>query len=284
MSPSTNIDEPRDDQVQCSSSSRTSRLIADRWKLGKRLGSGQFGEVFVATDVCTGERVAVKLESNRTNSLQHEHIVYKALQKSSSTLTGFADVLYYSREDDCCALVMTRLGPSLQRMLEHCGGKFSATTILTIGLQVVNCLQQLHDAGYSHEDISPENLLIADSDPRAIYLVDFGISMKLYDLVAALAKRLDVLSLAVELMKMLNGCQDSSSINFPSAAWTKRACKKEVHELCKDVPELERFFEIAFQSNFKKDSDYERLREVLRTGLQRRQRCTETVLDWLSSH
>ena len=36
--------------------------IAGRFKLGRKLGSGSFGEIYIATDLSNNEEVAVKLE------------------------------------------------------------------------------------------------------------------------------------------------------------------------------------------------------------------------------
>ena len=36
--------------------------IAGRFKLGRKLGSGSFGEIYIATDLSSNEEVAVKLE------------------------------------------------------------------------------------------------------------------------------------------------------------------------------------------------------------------------------
>jgi hypothetical protein len=36
--------------------------IANRFKMGKKIGSGSFGEIFIGIDIQTGKEVAVKFE------------------------------------------------------------------------------------------------------------------------------------------------------------------------------------------------------------------------------
>ena len=44
--------------------------IAGRFRLGRKLGSGSFGEIYIATDLTTQEEVAVKLEHRKTKHPQ----------------------------------------------------------------------------------------------------------------------------------------------------------------------------------------------------------------------
>ena len=36
--------------------------IANRFKMGKKIGSGSFGEIYIGLDIQTGKEVAVKFE------------------------------------------------------------------------------------------------------------------------------------------------------------------------------------------------------------------------------
>ena len=44
--------------------------IAGRFRLGRKLGGGSFGEIYLAVDLTTGEEVAVKLEHRKTKHPQ----------------------------------------------------------------------------------------------------------------------------------------------------------------------------------------------------------------------
>lgn len=56
--------------------------LGGKYKLGKKLGAGAFGEVYIAKDNITGEEVAVKVEDNRTKhpQLLHEAKLLKLLK------------------------------------------------------------------------------------------------------------------------------------------------------------------------------------------------------------
>lgn len=262
------------------------QLIEGRWVLGEIIGGGMFGNVHAGTDLMTGKQVAVKLETGRLGlqSPTNELEVYIALKKSSANLPGFAEALFYNKADGCHVLVMTRLGRSMQQLLELYNGRFSTTTILMIGIQVVTRIQQLHIAGYLHEDISTNNLVIGESDPATVYLVDFGISTKLYGPEAtARGRRSDLLSLGIELIEMCSSWDCYSWEMSSSGASCAECFLQEVREQFQDIPEVVTFLEIVFECDFKEDSHYERLRKVLRTGLENRQASTEAVFEWLKS-
>ena len=74
---------------------------------------------------------------------------------------------------------MDYLGPSLEDLFDCCGNKFSIKTVLMIGIQVLNRIEALHNSGYLHRDIKPDNFLIGTSDKKSrIYMIDLGLSKR----------------------------------------------------------------------------------------------------------
>ena len=60
-------------------------VIGGKFKLGRKIGSGSFGELYLGVNVQSGEEVAVKLESVKTKhpQLHYESKLYMLLQGGS---------------------------------------------------------------------------------------------------------------------------------------------------------------------------------------------------------
>tara|TARA_Y100000780_G_C13301234_1_gene270257 strand:+ start:230 stop:448 length:219 start_codon:yes stop_codon:yes gene_type:complete len=49
--------------------------VGKKFRLGKKIGSGSFGDIYLGTNVSTGEEVGMKMESTKT---KHPQLVYEA--------------------------------------------------------------------------------------------------------------------------------------------------------------------------------------------------------------
>lgn len=135
------------------------------------LGAGSFWTVHAARDLRTGADVVVKLQSATLDArAMAAECAFLARLKD---VEGVAPVLGWGVETGRFNWVaMPRLGPSLQTLLEHCGGTFSIQTVLHLGVRLFSRLREIHRRGILHRDIKPENLLV-DRDSR-LFVVDFG--------------------------------------------------------------------------------------------------------------
>jgi serine/threonine protein kinase len=68
-------------------------------------------------------------------------------------------------------------GPTLAECIEE--GPFHLDAVLALARRLAATLATIHAAGYVHQDISPENIILPDGDPQAAVLVDFGIAIDL---------------------------------------------------------------------------------------------------------
>ena len=148
-------------------------LIAGKYKLGKKLGNGSFGVVYSATDSNDFE-YAIKFEDVKDykKHLRTENIIYDTLQDNRK----FPKKYYYGLHKQHRILVLEKLGNSLKYFFSHNEFQFDLPTVCNIAVQCLYRLEVLHDKGWLHQDIKPENILVDSFRGDTLYLVDYGTS------------------------------------------------------------------------------------------------------------
>mmetsp|Transcript_26395 Transcript_26395/g.75789 ORF Transcript_26395/g.75789 Transcript_26395/m.75789 type:complete len:419 (+) Transcript_26395:93-1349(+) len=156
------------------------QLIGGRYRLGRKIGSGSFGDIFLGTDSCTGDEVAIKRESIKS---RHPQLLYEAkIYRILAGGVGVPAVHWYGISGEYSMMVMDLLGPSLEDLLCHCERRFSLKTALMLSDQMINRLEYVHAKGIIHRDIKPENFMFGCKDKiHHLYLIDFGLSKRYYD-------------------------------------------------------------------------------------------------------
>jgi serine/threonine protein kinase len=144
------------------------------FKLLKRLGSGGFGVVFLATDQ-RGQQVALKVLRPEYSD---DPRLRKRLSKEASTLSAVkgartAKLIEVGSTDTHAFLVMEYVpGESLEELVAS-GRRPEGTMLWFLALGLVEALQEIHAAGVIHRDIKPSNVILG---PDGVKVVDFGIS------------------------------------------------------------------------------------------------------------
>lgn len=157
-------------------------MIKNRFKVGKKLGEGGFGAVYLTEDVQTGEKSAMKVEGAREQIqvLKMEVVVLQSL-KARGAKHG-CDIMDRGRNDQFNYVIMTLVGKSLQDLRKEGQGQhLSLSSALRIGGQCLQALLDLHAIGYLHRDIKPGNFAVGRQEVnqhRNVYILDFGLARK----------------------------------------------------------------------------------------------------------
>eukprot|EP01060_Flectonema_neradi_P014339 TRINITY_DN21034_c0_g1_i1.p1 TRINITY_DN21034_c0_g1~~TRINITY_DN21034_c0_g1_i1.p1 ORF type:complete len:339 (+),score=31.25 TRINITY_DN21034_c0_g1_i1:53-1069(+) len=159
------------------------RLIGGKFKVGKKLGAGSFGEIYQAQHENTGDSVAVKVESVSAKypQLVNEAMVYKALNANGSR-SGIPRLHWYGAEGDYNIMVVDLLGPSLEELFNFCKRKLSVKTVLLLADQLLSRIELLHRHNYIHRDIKPDNFLMGvGSKSHVVYMIDLGLAKRYFN-------------------------------------------------------------------------------------------------------
>jgi casein kinase I family protein HRR25 len=154
--------------------------VGKKYRIGRKIGSGSFGDIYLGTNIISGEEVAIKLESVRAKhpQLDYEARVYKALSGG----IGIPFVRWYGTECDYNALVIDLLGPSLEDLFNFCNRKFSYKTVLLLADQLICRLEFIHAKSFLHRDIKPDNFLMGiGRRGNQVNVIDFGLAKKFRD-------------------------------------------------------------------------------------------------------
>ena len=116
-------------------------LVSLRSLYTLRLADQCSGEIYFAHDILLGQDVAIKLElvDEEYSTLEHEFDVYRKLSGG----TGILRVHWFGRKAGFNAMVIDRLGHSLDDLFVRCHHQFSVKTVLFLARQLVSLV---HDA------------------------------------------------------------------------------------------------------------------------------------------
>lgn len=132
-------------------------MVGPNFRVGKKIGCGNFGELRLGKNLYNNEHVAIKMEPMKAKApqLHLEYRFYKLLGSHGKLMItffevfyfycwiveGIPDVYYFGPCGKYNALVMELLGPSLEDLFDLCDRQFSLKTVLMIGIQLVSVIK-----------------------------------------------------------------------------------------------------------------------------------------------
>ncbi|MCA9606034.1 MAG: serine/threonine protein kinase, partial [Myxococcales bacterium] len=156
--------------------------LCDRYQLIRPVAAGGFGAVYLAEQILTGRRVAIKVLHAWLAHDDHTRERFRRELSAPAEIDhpGIVDVIDADVDPTGTPfLVMEWLeGQTLRQRLKE--GACSLTELRDLFAPLLSALEAAHDAGFVHRDLKPENVIIARGPdgverPR---IVDFGLARR----------------------------------------------------------------------------------------------------------
>ena len=155
------------------------QVVGSRFVLLQKIGSGSFGQIFECLRLKDKKKFAAKLEPQRARfpQLVFEARLYNALSGS----INIGKVRWYGSESPNNVLVLDLYGKSLEN-LHAAFNRMSLKTVLMIIDQMLTAIEWVHEKGFIHRDIKPDNFMFGrDERQNQLFIIDFGLSKRYRD-------------------------------------------------------------------------------------------------------
>ncbi|XP_019150203.1 PREDICTED: cyclin-dependent kinase F-4-like [Ipomoea nil] len=149
----------------------------DRYKIIKEVGNGSFGSVWRAQNNETGEVVAIKRMKKKYFSWEecmNLREVKSLRRMRHSNIVKLKEVI---KENDILFFVFEYMECNLYELMKDRSKLFSESEVKNWCFQVFQGLAYMHQQGYFHCDLKPENLLV--SKDYVIKIADFGLAREI---------------------------------------------------------------------------------------------------------
>ncbi len=173
---------------------RVGTVLSGKYRVGKQLGAGGMGTVYLAEHLEIGRRVAIKVlnsafagQSDAVNRFQRE-----ARAAAQIGHPNIVEILDMGRTDEGVPYMVMELldGEDLLKLMGRIG-RVPPGQAVDIVVQVLSAIGVAHAVGIVHRDLKPENVFLARRGARTefVKVLDFGVA-KFHDAISSTSGRL----------------------------------------------------------------------------------------------
>jgi serine/threonine-protein kinase len=148
-------------------------LLADRYELGVRLGSGGMGDVYRARDRLLERVVAVKVPTTTVTPASAERFKREARAAARLNHPNIVGVYDWGGGTEPFIVMELVEGRSLRAEL-RARHTLPPAEVAAIGAQIADALAHAHHHGVIHRDVKPSNVLLTPGG--SVKVTDFGIA------------------------------------------------------------------------------------------------------------
>lgn len=289
--------------------------LADKYYIKRELAGGSFAKIYECVDILECLAFAAKIVPH---PIFDPNAPKDDLSKERTILLKLANEKGFPRVKELLGtfsndiLIMSLLGRDL-KTLQTKFRLLSLKTVLMIGIQVIERLRSLHNAGYIHREMKPENLVAGINEWESlIHFVDFGLSIPYLDenkahipfkrnsnsvgtvyylsvyghLGYELSRRDDLISLGYVLLHLLFGelpwAKVTGTLEEKILAIYKMKSKISAKNLCKGLPEeFSEYFSYVNQLEFSEEPNYQYLSDLFSQTLTNKGLSNDNLFDWI---
>ena len=125
-------------------------ILFKKYLIISKIDVGSFGSIYLSKNMITNEKVAVKIESRKTDGPLLEREAYILFYLRGP---GLPQVKTFGRTKDFFVLIQTLLGPSLATLLDKYSIIFTMKDICMLSIQMIERLEYIHSKNFIHSFI-----------------------------------------------------------------------------------------------------------------------------------
>ena len=149
------------------------------YRKDKLIGKGSFCSVYKGFRKISNNKiinVAVKIEKKgEINTLLKEYKYYKLMREKNKNNVNIPKYYALLEDNDNLYLIIQLYGLSLESIKKKINKEYDLFSIKNITINILKLLEFIHECGFLHRDIKPDNILLS-KDYKKIFLIDYGLS------------------------------------------------------------------------------------------------------------